>query len=127
MDRVPFLSPITSIRPAPRRNDVPVTTPERARQRIGGDYARDVLAQMATIVAAGTGAQRVVVWLRVRSELRAEAASDGSSAEPLPVDGHQLPTLPDTDFGAPVLCQGELLGAISIRMPRDEPLNLPLM
>jgi signal transduction histidine kinase len=39
------------------------------------------------------------------------------------VDGHQLPTLPDTDFGAPVLYQGELLGAISIRMPRDEPLN----
>jgi signal transduction histidine kinase len=35
----------------------------------------------------------------------------------------QAPTLPDTDFGAPVLCQGELLGAISIRMPRDEPLN----
>jgi signal transduction histidine kinase len=92
-------------------------------RRIGGGYARDVLAQMATTVAAGTGAQRVVVWLRVGSELRAEAASDGSSAEPLPVDGHQLPTLPDTDFGAPVLYQGELLGAISIRMPRDEPLN----
>ncbi len=92
-------------------------------RRIGGGYARDVLAQMATIVAAGTGAQRVVVWLRVGSELRPEAASDGSSAEPLPVDGHQLPTLPDTDFGAPVLYQGELLGAISIRMPRDEPLN----
>jgi signal transduction histidine kinase len=63
------------------------------------------------------------LWLRVGSELRAEAASDGSSAEPLPVDGHQLPTLPDTDFAAPVLYQGELLGAISIRMPRDEPLN----
>ena len=92
-------------------------------RRIGGGYARDVLTQMATIVATGTGAQRVVVWLRVGSELRAEAASDGSSAEPLPVDGHQLPTLPDTDFGAPVLYQGELLGAISIRMPRDEPLN----
>jgi signal transduction histidine kinase len=92
-------------------------------RRIGGGYARDVLAQMATIVAAGTGAQRVVVWLRVGSELRPEAASDGSSAEPLPVDGHQLPTLPGTDFGAPVLYHGELLGAISIRMPRDEPLN----
>jgi signal transduction histidine kinase len=92
-------------------------------RRIGGGYARDVLAQMAIIVAAGTGAQRVVVWLRVGSELRAEAASDGSSAEPLPVDGHQMPALPDTDFGAPVLYQGELLGAISIRMPRDEPLN----
>jgi signal transduction histidine kinase len=92
-------------------------------RRIGGGYARDVLAQMATIVAAGTGAQRVVVWLRVGSQLRAEAASDGSSAEPLPVDGHQMPMLPGADFGAPVLYQGDLLGAISIRMPRDEPLN----
>jgi signal transduction histidine kinase len=92
-------------------------------RRIGGGYARDVLAQMATIVAAGTGAERVVVWLRVGAELRAEAASDGSTAEPLPVEGHQLPVLPDIDFGAPVLYQGELLGAISIRMPRDEPLN----
>jgi hypothetical protein len=92
-------------------------------RRIGGGYARDVLAQMATIVAAGTGAQRVVVWLPVGSELRPEAASGGSSAEPFPVDGHQLPTLPDIDFGALVLYQGELLGAISIRMPRDEPLN----
>ena len=92
-------------------------------RRIGGGYARDVLAQMATIVAAGTGAARVVVWLRVGAELRAEAASDGSTAESVPVEGHQMPTLPDADFHAPVLYQGELLGAISIRMPRDEPLN----
>jgi signal transduction histidine kinase len=92
-------------------------------RRIGGGYARDVLAQMATIVAAGTGAERVVVWLRVGAELRAEAASDGSTAESVPVEGHQLPVLPDTDLDAPVLYQGELLGAISIRMPRDEPLN----
>ena len=57
------------------------------------------------------------------AELRAEAASDGSTAESVLVDGHQLPELPDTDFDAPVLYQGELLGAISVRMPRDEPLN----
>jgi signal transduction histidine kinase len=92
-------------------------------RRIGSGYARDVLAQMAANVAAGTGAERVLVWLRVGPELRAEAASDGSTAEPLPVEGHQLPVLPDTDFDAPVLYQGELLGAISIRMPRNEPLN----
>jgi signal transduction histidine kinase len=39
------------------------------------------------------------------------------------VNGHQLPALPDTDFGAPVLYQNELLGGITIRMPRDEPLK----
>jgi signal transduction histidine kinase len=92
-------------------------------RRIGGGYAPGVLPQMAGIVTAGTGAERVVVWLRVGTELRAEAASDGSTADPLPVDGHEMPRLPDTDFSAPVVYQGELLGAISIRMPRNEPLN----
>src|SRR5262249_35722548 len=92
-------------------------------RRIRRGYAPRLLGQMATIVAPGPGAQRGVVGLRVGSELRAKAASDASSAEPLSVDGHQLPTLPGTDFGAPVLYQSELLGAISIRMPRDEPLN----
>ena len=38
----------------------------------------DVLPQMAQIVAAGTGAEQVVVWLRVDDELRPEASSDGS-------------------------------------------------
>jgi signal transduction histidine kinase len=94
-------------------------------RRIGGAYAsEDVLPQMARIVAAGTGAERVVVWLRVAGELRPEAASDGRlDAAPLPVDGHETPALPDTDVSVPVVHQGELLGAISVRMPRGEPLR----
>jgi signal transduction histidine kinase len=142
--------------------------------RIGGAYAsEDVLPQMAQIVAAGTGADRVVVWLRVDDELRPEAASDGSSApapppadappadappdappadappadalpgdalpgdrqpagtpsvdplllDPLPVDGDAVPSVPGADLSVPVLHQGELLGAISIKMPKDEPLR----
>jgi two-component system, NarL family, sensor kinase len=65
-------------------------------QRIGGTYAAaDVLPQMAQIVAAGTGAKRVVVWLRVGEEMRPEAFSDGSAnAAPLPVDGQEMPHLP---------------------------------
>ena len=94
-------------------------------QRIGGTYsAEDVLPQMAHTVAAGTGAEQVVVWLRVDDQLRPEASSDGSShAGPLPIEGHQLPRLPDVGLSAPVVHQGELLGAISIRMPKDEPLR----
>jgi signal transduction histidine kinase len=94
-------------------------------RRIGGTYAaQDVLPQMAHTVAAGTGAKQVVVWLRVGGELRPAASSDGSShAGPLPVDGHELPRLPDTDSSVPVVYQGELLGAISIWMPKDEPLR----
>ena len=94
-------------------------------RRIGGTYANeDVLPQMAHTVAAGTGAKQVVVWLRVDDELRPEASSDGSShAGPLPVGGHELPQLPDSDTSVPVVHQGELLGAISVTMPKDEPLR----
>ncbi len=52
-------------------------------RRIGGAYAnQDVLPQMAHIVAAGTGAERVVVWLRVGDELRPAASSGGSPHGP---------------------------------------------
>jgi signal transduction histidine kinase len=94
-------------------------------RRIGGTYsAQDVLPQMAQTVAAGTGAEQVVVWLRIDDQLRPEASSGGSSrAGPVPVDGHQLPQLPNTDSSVPVVHQGKLLGAISVRMPKDEPLR----
>jgi signal transduction histidine kinase len=119
-------------------------------RRIGGAYpAEDVLPQMAQIVAAGTGAERVVVWLRVGEELRPAATSgpDGGprpaaeqrgpgpaaeqpgppgGAQPAggrPVTGQALPALPDADLSVPVMHQGDLLGAITVRMPRDEPLR----
>jgi signal transduction histidine kinase len=94
-------------------------------RRIGGAYAsEDVLPQMARVVAAGTGADRVVVWLRVGGELRPEAVSDGpAEGKPLRVQGQVMPSLPDADVSVPVIYQGELLGAISIRMPRGEPLR----
>jgi signal transduction histidine kinase len=104
-------------------------------RRIGGTYAsEDVLPQMAHIVAAGTGAERVVVWLRVGDELCPEASSDGDpragplpagglSADGLPVDGEAMPSLPGADLSVPVVHQGELLGAISVAMPKGEPLR----
>ncbi len=94
-------------------------------QRIGGTYAaEDVLPQMAQIVAAGTGAKKVMIWLRVGDELHPEASSDGNPREgPLSVDGQALPPLPDGEISVPVVHQGELLGAISITMPKDEPLR----
>ena len=94
-------------------------------RRIGGTYsAEGVLPQMAQTVAAGTGAEQVVVWLRVDNQLRPEASSGGSlHAGPLAVAGHELPRLPDADMSAPVVHQGELLGAISVQMPKNEPLG----
>ena len=103
-------------------------------RRIGGAYAsEDVLPQMAQIVSAGTGADHVTVWLRVGDQLRPEACSDGGHpagpsdggqlAVPLPVDGDELPSLPGTGLNVPVVHQGALLGAISVRMPKGEPLR----
>ena len=99
-------------------------------QRIGGAYSHeDVLPQMAQTVAAGTGAERVVVWLRVGDELRPEASSGGSPpavpppADGLSVDGQAMPALPGADMSVPVVHGGDLLGAISIRMPKGEPLR----
>jgi signal transduction histidine kinase len=98
-------------------------------QRIGGTYsAGEVLPQMAHIVAEGTGAERVVVWLRVGDQLRPEAWSGSVGAglhavDALPVSGRALPSLPGAGMSVPVVHQAELLGAISIMMPKDEPLR----
>ena len=79
-------------------------------RRIGGAYAdEDVLPQMAHIVAAGTGAERVVVWLRVDDELRPglrRTAADGPpvkarSAGRRPVDAGGARRRPERPGRAP--------------------------
>jgi signal transduction histidine kinase len=99
-------------------------------RRIGGTYSHeDVLPQMARTVAASTGAEQVVVWLRVDDQLHPGASTGGSPpaipppAGGLPLDGQAMPPLPDTDMSVPVVHGGDLLGAISIRMPKGEPLR----
>jgi hypothetical protein len=72
---------------------------------------------MAHVIAAGTGAERVVVWLRMESELYPDAASDDNlDAAALAVDGDVMPPLPDADLSIPVIHNGRLLGAMSLRM-----------
>jgi signal transduction histidine kinase len=76
------------------------------------------------MVAAGTGAERTTVWLRVGGKLRAEA---WSGAEPnvreLPVADGSLPSMAGEDTVVPVRHADGLLGAISVRMPPSEPLG----
>jgi signal transduction histidine kinase len=93
--------------------------------RIAGTYSsEDVLPRMAQIVAAGTGAERAVVWLRVGDELRAEASSDGvPEVVVVPIKGDAAPSLSPGEASVPVTHNGELLGSISIRMPRGETLT----
>jgi signal transduction histidine kinase len=96
-------------------------------ERMGGGYdAEEVLPQTARMLTEGTGATRGDVWLRMGSELRPAATwpQDGAGASvAMPIDGAGLPSFPGTDRGFPVVHRGELLGALSVAMPPNEPLT----
>jgi signal transduction histidine kinase len=98
------------------------------------DFAQDVAGQldaggaldrMAPVLAAATGADRVEVWVRVGSWLRPQVTWPPGSAPPaaaaLTGDGG-LPTLEATRAIA-VRYTGELLGAITLHKPRNEPVS----
>jgi hypothetical protein len=93
------------------RRATPYQVLSQFAHRIGGTYADDdVLPQLARMVAAGTGARQVAVWLRVGGELRPSATAGGPGAVPAPVpvpaDGELLPELPDCDTSVPIRYQG---------------------
>jgi signal transduction histidine kinase len=93
--------------------------------RVGGSYAaEDVLPRMAEILAGAVGASRAVVWLRVGSELRPVGSSPRGSAlpEPVRISGDELPALP-ADSAIEVRDRGELLGALGVSMPANDPMN----
>jgi signal transduction histidine kinase len=81
----------------------------------------DDLQRIADLLAAGTGADPAVVWLRVGEELRPVAASGAVPPAPVVVrDAGELPDL-DAPLAVPVRHEDELLGAVSITKPRSEP------
>jgi signal transduction histidine kinase len=93
--------------------------------RVAGTYATtDVLVRMAEILAAGTGARRARVWLRVGGELRPEASWPAGEDVPsaLRLAGDQLPEFPGED-GFEVRHHGELLGALTVAMPPEDPMT----
>jgi signal transduction histidine kinase len=92
--------------------------------RVGETFAsEDVLRRMARILAEGTRAERARVWVRVGDELRVEAS--------WPVDANPVRTLlsagsaPDAldEHTSAVRHRGELLGALSVSMPVNDPMN----
>jgi signal transduction histidine kinase len=93
--------------------------------RVGGSYAaEDVLPRMAEILAGAVGASRAVVWLRVGSELRPVGSSPGGGGlpEPVRISGDELPAIP-ADSAIEVRDRGELLGALAVSMPANDPMN----
>ena len=83
----------------------------------------DVLDRTAQLLASATGAERATVWLRIGREMRpAASAPTGALAPPIALVGDELPSF-GTDAAEPVRDQGELLGALAIDMPANDPLD----
>jgi signal transduction histidine kinase len=95
--------------------------------RLGASYStEDVLPRLVQIVAAGTGATRAEVWLRVGQDLTRAASwppgADGAAGR-IRLAGNDLPELPDVDHAFAVRQQGELLGALTVEVPPSDPLT----
>jgi signal transduction histidine kinase len=92
--------------------------------RVGGTYSsEDVLPRMARVLAEGTGADRARIWLRVGEELRLGAAWP-EQVDPIRIrlDGTRVASGID-DYASEVRHQGELLGAMSVSMPANDPMT----
>ena len=73
----------------------------------------DVLPRMAQVLAAGTGAETAAVWIRSDDRYRVAAIWPVSAPPPdaIPIDATE------------VRHQGEVLGALSVTMPTNDPMN----
>jgi signal transduction histidine kinase len=95
-------------------------------ERVGETYADDeVLQHMARVVAEGVGASHAEVWIRVDDRLRVAArwpADDDGAPQPIPI-GDALPDIPGADAAFPVDHHGELLGALSVSTPANDPMD----
>jgi signal transduction histidine kinase len=94
-------------------------------ERVGTSYAtEDVLPRMAQVLGEGAGAEVARVWLRSGRELRQAAAwpAHETSLPAIRTDG-------DAGWGVEgetaveVRDRGELLGALSVRMPAADPMS----
>ncbi len=86
----------------------------------------DVLERTASVLAAGTGATRVDVWLRLGDELRPVAAWPADAPRRPAVrldDEHELAAFDGVTRVAAVRHAGDLLGALTIEKPPSEPLT----
>jgi signal transduction histidine kinase len=97
-------------------------------ERVAETYdVEDVLPRMATALGEGTGAREATVWLRVGAELRPSATwgSEGTHAEPIPIANGDVPAIRDVSKVAPVRYRDELLGALTVTKPPNDPLSVP--
>jgi signal transduction histidine kinase len=83
-------------------------------ERLGETYAADdVLQRMARVLGEGVGADRATVWLRVGKDVRPVATWTPEGAAPATQDDHRVE----------VEHRGESLGALSVAMPVNDPID----
>jgi signal transduction histidine kinase len=99
------------------------------------DFAEDMAGQldfteavdrMVSVLAGATGADRAEAWIRVGGQLHPVAVWPPGSLSPaaVPLDSSgALPPFEPASRAVAVRHSGELLGALSLRKPRNEPLT----
>ena len=94
-------------------------TPWEAVSRLSVEMGREqapeeVLASLAQVVRDGTGADRVVIWVRLGQALRPiESVPECPRGEPVAMSGELLPGL-GADLTVPIRQGREILGAITV-------------
>jgi signal transduction histidine kinase len=92
--------------------------------QVGGTYStEDVLPRMAQILGRAVGADLARVWLRLGNQLVPEGSWPGDPAiRAIPLQAQSMPTMEGED-AFEVRHHGELLGALSVRLPANDPMN----
>ena len=80
------------------------------------------LERLAALLGSGTGADEATVWLRVGDELRPEAFTSHEAPESVRLTDRALLGL-HGDAAEPIEHGGELLGALSIRKSKADPVT----
>jgi signal transduction histidine kinase len=107
------------------RRAAPYQVLTKFSERVGETYAtEDVLPRMARILGEGTGAIGARVWLLVGTELRTEAGwpADLPDRAGEALRGEELPDV-EGESVFEVRDRGEMLGALSIASPANDPMN----
>src|SRR5215472_9024642 len=106
-------------------------TPYQALSDFAGDMAgqldlTEAVDKMVTVLAGATGADRAEAWICVGTQLRPAAIWPHGSSPSAAVavgPGGGLPAFAGASRAAAVTHGGELLGALSLQKPRNEPLT----
>ena len=107
------------------RRSTPYEVLSEFAERVGETYStEDVLPRMAQLLGEATGAREARVWLRIGNEMRADASwpADAVPIRNVPVRGDELPDFGNDD-AFEVRHQGELLGALTVSLAANDPMN----